>query len=140
MMSGKLIINGIDMWTKYGVFLENGSYEKLLSGTSMKPYTTNRSRMIDGKSIKVSNPRVEDRDVVLVFCFADIGSSFLNRLSGFLGDLEVGGVDGFTFVNTPEINTTFKFVYLSNMNLNQTALSIGKIAVRFNEPNPKDRE
>lgn len=139
-MTGKLIINGVDAWTQYGVFLEDGSYDKLLSGVSMKPYTENKSRAIDGKSVRVKNPRVEDRDVNVVFCFSNRGSStFLNRLDSFITSLQNGGENGITTIYVSEINRTFRFVYLSNLNLNQTGLSIGKIVVRFNEPNPKNR-
>lgn len=143
-MIGKLTINGKDAWSTWGVFLEDGSYDKLLSGYNMKPYTENTSRAIDGKKVRVVNQRVESRDIVLVFCFAKTGSqnNFLLNLKSFISALEQGDNGtrceiGVNYFELSEINSIFELVYLGNMSLNQTRLEIGKIMVRFNEPNPK---
>lgn len=134
-MIGKLKINGKDAWANWGVFLENGSYNKLLSGEEMKPYTENQSREIDGKRVQVSNPRVADRDVTLVLCFTKTNTSFINKLDSLITELKKGVIN----FQVSEISSTFKFIYLGNMNLDQIGLEIGKIAIRFNEPNPNDR-
>lgn len=142
-MDNKLKINGYDAWETWGAFLEEGSYEKLLAGENMKAYTENHSRTIDGKVVSMKNPRIHDRDFTLVFCITKRVTSFLTNFNTFIGTLQQGKKVG--TVHTPieleitELGMTFKVIYLGSINLTQTDLTIGKIAVKFNEPNPKDR-
>lgn len=142
-MIGKLFINGYDAWETWGVFLEDGSYDRLLSGETMKPYTTNQSRSIDGVKVSIKNPRVEEKNVTLVFCFSERPVSFLTRLETFLGTLRNGKlVDGKihpTELNVPDLGKTFRLIYEGNGTLSQSGLKIGKIMVRFTEPNPTNR-
>lgn len=141
-MTGKLYINGIDAWVEWGVFLENGSYNKFLAGENMKPYTENKSRSIDGKLVSIKNPRVEDRDLAVVFCFADKGN-LPARMNSFLNVLRNGKIiEGKHYpleIQIPELSQTYKLIYIGNTTLEQMQLSIGKIAVKFNEPNPADK-
>lgn len=143
-MTEKLIINGMDAWTTWGVFLEIGSYNKLLTGVDMKEYTTNESRSIDGKIVSMKNPRVADRDVTIVFCITrENSASFLQNLRGLIQTLQAGRVVGGKIlpntVEVSELNSIFKFIYLGSLQLEQVGLELGKIAVKFNEPNPADR-
>jgi len=41
--------------------------------------------------------------------------------------------------NVPPIGKNFKFIYNGNTNLTQSNMAIGKVALRFFEPNPTDR-
>lgn len=142
-MINKLIINGYDAWETWGVFLEDGSYEKLLTGENMKPYTENKSRKSDGKTVSMKNPRLEDRDVTLVFGIVKRVAPFLVTLKTFLGTLQKGKeIEGNHYpleVEVVELGNTYKLIYLGSLQLSQTGLTIGKVAVKFNEPNPRDR-
>ena len=42
-------------------------------------------------------------------------------------------------LKVPDLNKTYRLVYLANSNLSQVDLAIGKVAVKFNEPNPENR-
>lgn len=134
-MNGKLYINGYDAYDMWGVVLEDGSYEKLLSGETMKPYTENTSRSIDGKQVDIKNPRVEDRNVTLTFNFTERDASLLVRMETFLGKLK----EGLTSFQVTDLGKTYKFIYEGSRNVVQSQLKIAKMDVVFNEPNPTDR-
>ena len=91
-MTGKLFINGVDAYTQWGVVLEDGSYVKLLAGDSMKPYVENKSRTEAGKQILIKNPKLDERDVTLIFMFIPQATSFLTRYASFLSTLQAGKV------------------------------------------------
>lgn len=128
-------INGYDAYEMWGVVLEQGSYEKLLSGETMKPYTENTSRSIDGKLVSIKNPRLDERNVILTFNFTEQEVSLLTRMKSFLGVLKSGLIE----LNVPELNSTYRLIYKSSNNVVQAQLKIAKINVVFNEPNPADR-
>ena len=143
-MIGKLIINGEDAFTRWGVVLEKGSYGRLLSGHTMKAYTTNTSRSIDGKIVSMRNPRLQDRDVVIVFIFTQRQTPFLTRYKSFIETLRNGRVVNGKIhpiqLHVVDLDETYNLIYTADMNMENHDLQIAKVAVRFNEPNPKDRE
>lgn len=142
-MIGQLIINGQDAYSTWGVVLEAGSYARFLSGSNMKPYTTNHSRSIDGKIVSMKNPRLADRDLTIVFIFTKTSTSFISRYNSFISTLRNGQKVGMeTFPNNievPELGQTFKLIYLGDLNMENYNLEVAKVAVKFNEPNPTDR-
>lgn len=142
-MTGRLIINGKDAWTTWGVFLEEGSYGRLLSGDSVKPYTTNESRSIDGVDVWIKDPRLEARRLTVVVCFAERSGSFVGRYNSLISELLQGRMQGNRRIpnsfNVPPIGKNFKFIYEGHTNLTQSNMAIGKVALRFFEPNPADR-
>ncbi len=142
-MTGRLIINGKDAWTTWGAFLEEGSLEKFLSGDSMKDNVVNESRSIDGVHVWVVEPKLEARYITIVVCFAQKSDSFLSRYQSFINELMGGRVVGeYRYPNEvyiPEIEKTYKLIYQGNTKLTQMDMSLGKVAIRFFEPNPADR-
>lgn len=132
-MVGRLKINGTDAYTMWGVVLEDGSYNKLLSGDSMKEYTKNESRSLDGVEVLIKNPRLKERTITLTFLL--IGSSFLSQFSAFLATLQ----SGLIHLNVPELNKTYKLIYEANTSVTQIGLTMGKVSVKFLEPKPNDR-
>lgn len=142
-MIGKLKINGQDAFTRWGVVLEEGSYGRLLSGHSMKAYTTNTSRSIDGKIVSIRNPRLEDRDITLVFIFTERPTPFLTRYKSFIETLRGGRVVGDEILpvqmNVVDLGETYNLIYTADMSMENIDLKVAKVAVRFNEPNPTER-
>lgn len=132
-MVGKLKINGTDAYTMWGAVLEDGSYEKLLSGDAMKDYTINQSRSLDGVEVLIKNPRMKERTITLTFLL--IGTSFLSQFSAFLETLQ----SGLIHLNVPELNKTYKLIYEANTSVTQIRLTMGKVSVKFLEPKPNDR-
>lgn len=83
MMTSKLFINGIDAWTEWRAFLEDGSLDKLMLPASFKPFVENKSRSMNGKQVLIKNTRLDERDLTLVFCFA---AHELNSFPPFTGN------------------------------------------------------
>lgn len=131
----ELKINGTDAYAMWGVVLEDGSIDKLLSGDTMKEYTTNQSRSLDGVEVLIKNPRLKERTITLTFLFIGHSLSFLNRFSAFMSTLKSGLVS----FHIPEINKTYKLIYEANTSVTQVGLSFAKVSVKFLEPKPNDR-
>lgn len=138
-----LYINGYEAMETWGVFLEDESIEKLLSGDNMKEYTQNESRSIDGVHVSIKNPRLKQRNVTIVFCFMNTDVNFLTRYEAFLGMLKSGKVvDGKIHpieLKVTEVAKTYRLIYEGNLSLVQRQFKMGKVAVRFLEPNPANR-
>jgi len=133
-MTGDLFINTKDAWTTWGVFLEDGSEDKLLQASPLKDYIGNKSRQDHGKQVLDTTPRVDERNVTVVFCFANAPTNFITRYKLFTTELYLGNIT----LQVVRLGITFNLKYL-----NSTALSsmttLGKVAVTFSEPNPMNR-
>jgi hypothetical protein len=133
-MTGMLYINGYDAWTTWGVFLEDGSEDKLLMAVPLKEYIENKSRAQDGKSVVATAPKRDERDVTLVFCFAGNGTSFVTRYNQFMSQLYAGALT----LRSVRNKMTYNLLYLRSTALSSMTYA-GKVAVVFNEPNPVNR-
>lgn len=153
MMTGKLLINGKDAWTEWRVFLEDGYIDRFMLPSAMKPYIENKSRSEHGTQILMKDARMDQRDLTLVFCFApvygiqEIGlfmtSQFDQKFNAFMAEIMSGKqVMGSYYPNEiglPELNKIFKLIYISSVELTSMGNKMGKIAIRFTEPNPAIR-
>lgn len=133
-MTGDLFINTKDVWTTWGVFLEEGSEDKLLVASPMKDYISNKSRQEDGKQVLTSTPKVDERTVTIVFCFAKASTDFLTRYKSFMTELYLGRM----VLNVVSLGITFTLDYLNSASLSSLT-TLGKVAVTFSEPNPMNR-
>lgn len=142
-MIGKLYVNGIDAFSTWGVTFEDGAYEKLLAGDSMKDYITNESRSINGVQVLIKDPRLKERDVTVTFIVMKTGTSFLSNFNNFVSVLRNGKiVEGKIYpldIYVVDLGMTFKLIYQASISLNQANLKFGKLAVKFLEPNPASR-
>ena len=133
-MTGDLFINTKDAWTTWGVFLEEGSEDKLLVASPMKDYISNKSRQEDGKQVLTSSPKVDERTLTVVFCFAKASTDFLTRYKSFMTELYLGRM----VLNVVSLGITFTLDYLNSASLSSLT-TLGKVAVTFSEPNPMNR-
>jgi len=133
-MTGELYINGYDAWTTWGVFLEDGGEDKLLMAVPVKEYISNKSRAADGKSVVATAPKKDERDVTLVFCFANNGTSFQTRYNLFMAQLYGGAIT----LRSVRNKMTYNLLYLRSTALSSLTYA-AKVAVAFNEPNPANR-
>ena len=142
-MTGQLLINGTDAWTAYSVFLEEGSIDKLLLPPPVKPGIENKSRSVAGKQVLVKTALYDERDVTLVFCFAKNATSFSSRVASLMSALIAGytvnSVLGPTAIAVGALDKVFYMQYVSCVELSSADNAIGKVAVRFNEPDPTNR-
>lgn len=133
-MTGDLFINTKDTWTTWGVFLEEGSEDKLLQASPMKDYISNKSRQEDGKQVLATAPKVDERNVTVVFCFAQTATDFITRYKSFMTELYLGRM----VLNVVRLGITFNLDYLNSASLSSLT-TLGKVAVTFCEPNPLNR-
>lgn len=134
-MIGDLYINDKDAWLTWGVFLEDNSESKLLLPANPKAYASNNLRNQAGKQVFVSNPQPDERDVLLVFCIsAKSKADYLTKYNAFLAEIYNGWIN----FKVTSLKTTYRFTVSSFQDLSYFD-RLGKLSVRFNEPNPKDR-
>jgi hypothetical protein len=133
-MTGDLFINTKDAWTTWGVFLEDGSEDKLLQASPMKDYISNKSRQDHGKQVLATTPRVDERNVTVVFCFAKSATDFITRYKSFITELYLGTM----VLQVVRLGITFNLKYISSATLSSMT-TLGKVAVTFCEPDPMNR-
>ena len=141
MAAGDLYINGVDAWTQWGVFLEEGSTDKFACGVELKAHVENKSKTAHGKQVLIKSMLKEERDFTVVFCFR-VSDAFWTNYNNFISTLMAGKVSGSTIspleIRVTALGTTFKVNYVTCTSLT-SYVSMGKVAVKFNEPNPDDR-
>lgn len=134
-MIGQLYINDKDAFTTWGVVLDEGSFAKLLTPAANKEYASNQKRSQHGKQVFRTMPRKEDRDVIITFAIAaNSEDDFISKYEIFINEID----SGLILLRVPSLKKVFKLDAKSYQELSYYGY-IGKIAVNFNEPNPKDR-
>lgn len=136
-MKASLYINGKDAWNTWGAGLLAGSYNNLLAPPPMKEYVANNARSQDGSQIFVSNARISEREVILMFGIeAKSLDDYLNKYSSLLDEL----MNGVISLYVPDLKTKYNLLYISSVELNTANdKQAGTISIRFTEPNPKNR-
>lgn len=134
-MIGQLYINDKDAFATWGAYLEEGSDNVLLLPASNKEYASNNARSQHGKQVFRRTTRKSDRDVILYFCIvASNRDEYLQKYEAFVDELDSSMVT----MKVPSLKKVYKLDALSYQDLSFFDY-IGKFAVKFNEPNPKDR-
>ncbi|PXV62615.1 hypothetical protein CLV62_1182 [Dysgonomonas alginatilytica] len=135
MIPRQLYINGKDAWETWGVFLEENSERAFLLPANNKEFVSNKNRSEHGKRVLVNNPRLDERDVQLVFCiFANSEDDFLEKYESFVAELNSGWVQ----MKVIKVKKVYNFTTTSFLDLGYYD-DKGKLSVKFNEPNPDDR-
>jgi hypothetical protein len=134
-MIGQLYINDKDVFATWGAYLEDGSENALLLPAPNKEYASNKARSQHGKQVFRSSPRKDERDIILYFCLAaSTRDEFLTKYEAFTEELDTGMVT----MRVPSLKKVYKLDAISYQDLGFYDCT-GKFAVKFNEPNPKDR-
>lgn len=116
----------------------DGFIGNLLLPAGNKDFIENESRLEHGKRIIYNNPKVDSREVTLTFnIHGDSESEYLSNYKKFVEVLQAGKVT----VRVPKIDMTFILVYKKS-----TSFALirsrrnSKLFVKFEEPNPKEKE
>lgn len=133
-----LIINGFDAYRQWGIRMGDGFLDAIFAPEPMKEFIENKSRLQHGKQVLYNNPKVDERDVTLVFTLE--GSSpddYLVKYSAFKTELQKGKVE----IKVPVLgDQVYRLTYLRSasfgLNIPRT---FSKISIKFNEPNPANR-
>ncbi len=137
-MTGDLYINSQDAWGQWKVAMGDGFIENLLLPAGMKDFIENDSRLENGKKVVFNSPKVASREVTLTFnIHGDTTSEYLSNYKAFVSALQAGKVTA----RVPAVGMTFTLVYKKS-----TSFALGRsrmnsrLAVKFEEPDPTDRE
>lgn len=82
-MEGRLYLDGVDAYKKYGVFIEASGYKELVSRPTFKTIDFNDWPEVDGIEADLSSPVLDTREFTLTFCSgnSDYVADMLYRLS-----------------------------------------------------------
>ena len=137
-MLGDLYINSQDAWGQWRVAMGDGFIENLLTPAGMKDFIENESRLENGKRVIYNNPKVASREVTLTFnIHGSSTSEYLSNYTDFVSVLQAGKVK----VRVPAVGMTFTLIYKKS-----TSFALGRsrmnsrLAVKFEEPDPTERE
>lgn len=136
-MIGELFINGIDAHKQWGLILGDGSLSALMTPPANKAFIENESRLLHGKQVLPVTQKFAARDVTLtLYLSARNYDEFALKLDAIIAELQKGTV---SLRTKHQPRTTYKLLYLSTSQLTQLRGRLGKILIKFNEPNPADR-
>lgn len=137
-MTGDLFINSKDAYETWGVNMGDDFLESLLTPSPMKAYIENKSRLENGKQVDTTNAKVDERDVQVVITLE--GSSqadYLSKYESFVTEL----YKGLILMKVPALKKVYRLTYDSSpIKMGNYGLSFGKFTLKFNEPNPANRD
>lgn len=136
-MVGQLYINGKDAYLTWGVTLDDTSIAALMTPAPIKEFTENKSRSINGKIVKDTDPKLEERNITLSLNItAKNRSAFLSRYNSFCSELATGRLNIQTIFTG---SVVYKTIYKDCRQFEQFNGRVGKFLLSLNEPNPTDR-
>ena len=144
-----MLVNGIDIWQRYGVFLteeKKGSRENLtaiMTASKVKGHVGVNIREENGKrysqSLTVTN---EERDVTLHFAqYAATKNEWLQNYMEFIQFLK-SGTNGWLNIRFTELGLTLRVFYVESSAyrpltyLWKEGVQASRYKVKFREPNP----
>lgn len=148
-LSGLVLVNGVDIWERYGVFLteeKKGGRENLtaiMTASKVKDHVGVNIREQNGKrysqKLVVAN---QERDVTLHFAqYADTRSEWLQNYMEFIGFLKIGN-NGWLNITFTELDLTLRVFYVESSGyrpltyLWKEGVQASRYKVKFREPNP----
>lgn len=148
-LSGLVLINGMDIWKEYGVFLvedSQGGMDNLtaiLTPSKAKSDTAVNIREEDGEKYSaVLNPKNEARDVTLHFALYDrTQAGWMKKYFAFINFLKKGK-DGWLDINFPQLDLTLHVKYADSTKFKpltylwKEGVHASKFKVKFREPKP----
>lgn len=148
-LEGQVLVNGIDIWKEYGVFLteeKKGGRENLnaiLTPSKAKEHVGVDIREHNGKKYsQVLSPANVERDITLHFAlYAATREVWLQKYMAFIRFLKAGD-KGWLTVKFRELNLSIKVFFLdcssyrSLTYLWKEGVQASSFKVKFREPNP----
>lgn len=128
--SGYYIMDGLDLWETYGVFIEKGTDDFLVLPERKEPITYDWPDL-SGLSYDTANPVFKERQVELNCALvAGSESDFWNKYNAFKAALMAPGTRSLTVT---ELSQTFDVVYLKCTSFTRfTRLkTVSKVAAKF---------
>lgn len=148
-ISGLFLINGIDVWAEYGVFLaeeKRGGRDNLkaiLAASKTKEHTAVDIREMNGE--KFSDELIianKARDITLLFAlYAPTKKEWLKKYMDFIAFLKSGNKGWLSFY-LPQLELTMRVHYLESSGFTpltylwSEGVQAGRFKVKFHEPEP----
>lgn len=138
MPKGELFINGLDAYEKWGVSLSDTALSALMTPSPQKKFISSKSRLKDGKSIVVNNPKVDERSVsIAIHLIARNEAEFFSNYEKFCNDVLAKGY--LTIETKFQQGVIYKMEYESCSQFSQFMRGIAKFTLKMTEPNPNNR-
>ena len=135
-MTPELTINGADALREWGVRLTGESLQNLMKPLDVKDRVSSTSRLEDGDRYIVETPRIKAREVQVEFSVEGrTREEFIARFDKFCNTLQEGVV---TLATRYQQNVRYRLLFTSCTSF-YTRRTLCKIAVKFIEPNPRNR-
>ena len=148
-LSGKVLINGTDIWKAYGAFLvekkrgDRNNLKAIMAPSKTKTHVAVDIREEDGEKYSaVLEVRNQARDVKLYFAlYADTRDEWLSRYKAFIAFLKQGD-DGWLDIRFPDLDMTLHVFYKESSDyepltyLWQAGKHASRFTVIFREPKP----
>ena len=135
-MTPELTINGTDALREWGVRLTGESLQNLMKPLDIKDRVSSTSRLEDGDRYIVETPRIKAREVQVEFSVEGrTREEFIARFDKFCNTLQEGVV---TLSTRYQQNVRYRLLFTSCTSF-YTRRTLCKMAVKFIEPNPRNR-
>ena len=135
-MTPELTINGTDALREWGVRLTGESLQNLMKPLDVKDRVSSTSRLEDGDRYIVETPRIKAREVQVEFSVEGrTREEFIASFDKFCNTLQEGVV---TLSTRYQQNVRYRLLFTSCTSF-YTRRTLCKIAVKFIEPNPRNR-
>lgn len=138
-MNEQAYINNKDMFETWGAILAKGTYEALLKPTPSKALIQNKSRLKHGKTVIATSEtcKTDERDVSFsIWICGESQEDYLAKYKSFVQEI----TSGLVLLKVPILGVVFKLTYLNCSNYGDYGLKKGKLTLKMNEANVKDRE
>ena len=135
-MTPELTINGTDALREWGVRLIGESLQNLMKPLDIKDRVSSTSRLEDGDRYIVETPKIKAREVQVEFSVEGrTREEFIARFDKFCTTLQEGVV---TLATRYQQNVRYRLLFTSCTSF-YTRRTLCKMAVKFIEPNPRNR-
>lgn len=148
-LSGKVLINGTDIWKAYGAFLvekkrgDRNNLKAIMAPSKTKTHVAVDIREEDGEKYSSAlEVRNQARDVKLYFAlYADTREAWLSQYRAFIAFLKQGD-DGWQDIRFPDLDMTLHVFYKESSDyepltyLWQAGKQASRFYVTFREPKP----
>lgn len=128
MMSGKLFVDGYDVYSQFGVYVADNEWSSIITYPALKTFEQNDWQEEDGVEADLSEPVLNTREVSLTFAISGIFS----RYEDFIELLSDGAYHVF---NCEVIGRTYKLRLVSPSNRTY-AVTFGRETLRFADDFP----
>jgi hypothetical protein len=128
MVTGRMYIDGVDAWKRYGVCVEQGGYKSVVQMPALKTISVTDWGEYDGEEADLTAPVLDSRKVSLPLCISNI-----RKAEDLYATMADGAYHEFRFV---DIGKTYTMRMTDTSSFTQL-VRLGKLTLALNEDNPQ---